>query len=112
MRENQRLVGRDLMLHANSERAEDVPPPQALVLLDFLIDAECVARVLVPRFQHEVDTVRLAQPFHFPHPPQFRSPGLRGEIGPDLFRAACQMGLEGLVWKRREGNEVKQRAEA
>lgn len=27
----------------------------------------------------------------------------RGEIGPDLFRAACQMGLEGLVSKRRDG---------
>jgi len=25
----------------------------------------------------------------------------RGEIGPDLFRAACKMGLEGLVSKRR-----------
>ena len=24
-----------------------------------------------------------------------------GEIGPDLFKAACQMGLEGLVSKRR-----------
>jgi bifunctional non-homologous end joining protein LigD len=27
---------------------------------------------------------------------------LRGEIGPDLFRAACDMGLEGLVSKRRD----------
>jgi len=26
----------------------------------------------------------------------------RGEIGPDLFKAACQMGLEGLVSKRRD----------
>jgi bifunctional non-homologous end joining protein LigD len=26
----------------------------------------------------------------------------RGEIGPDLFRAACDMGLEGLVSKRRD----------
>ena len=25
-----------------------------------------------------------------------------GEIGPDLFRAACHMGLEGLVSKRRD----------
>jgi len=25
----------------------------------------------------------------------------QGEIGPDLFRAACTMGLEGLVSKRR-----------
>ena len=25
---------------------------------------------------------------------------LQGEIGPDLFRAACNMGLEGLVSKR------------
>jgi ATP-dependent DNA ligase len=25
-----------------------------------------------------------------------------GEIGPDLFRAACNMGLEGLVSKRRD----------
>ena len=26
----------------------------------------------------------------------------RGEIGPDLFRAACRMGLEGIVSKHRE----------
>jgi bifunctional non-homologous end joining protein LigD len=26
----------------------------------------------------------------------------RGEIGPDLFVAACRMGLEGLVSKRRD----------
>ena len=26
----------------------------------------------------------------------------RGEIGPDLFKAACQMGLEGIVSKRRD----------
>ena len=26
----------------------------------------------------------------------------QGEIGPDLFRAACNMGLEGLVSKRRD----------
>jgi bifunctional non-homologous end joining protein LigD len=26
----------------------------------------------------------------------------RGEIGPDLFAAACRMGLEGLVSKRRD----------
>jgi hypothetical protein len=26
----------------------------------------------------------------------------RGEIGPDLFRAACRMGLEGMVSKRRD----------
>ena len=30
------------------------------------------------------------------------NPFERGEIGPDLFRAACQMGLEGLVSKRRD----------
>ena len=27
-------------------------------------------------------------------------PFKRGEIGPDLFRAACSMGLEGMVSKR------------
>jgi hypothetical protein len=27
---------------------------------------------------------------------------MQGEIGPDLFRAACNMGLEGLVSKRRD----------
>jgi bifunctional non-homologous end joining protein LigD len=32
----------------------------------------------------------------------FVNPFERGEIGPDLFRAACNMGLEGLVSKRRE----------
>jgi bifunctional non-homologous end joining protein LigD len=32
----------------------------------------------------------------------FINPFERGEIGPDLFRAACRMGLEGLVSKRRD----------
>ena len=32
----------------------------------------------------------------------FVAPFEQGEIGPDLFRAACQMGLEGLVSKRRD----------
>jgi bifunctional non-homologous end joining protein LigD len=30
----------------------------------------------------------------------FVAPYEQGEIGPDLFRAACNMGLEGLVSKR------------
>jgi ATP-dependent DNA ligase len=32
----------------------------------------------------------------------FVNPFERGEIGPDLFRAACEMGLEGLVSKHRD----------
>jgi hypothetical protein len=32
----------------------------------------------------------------------FVAPFEQGEIGPDLFRAACKMGLEGLVSKRRD----------
>jgi bifunctional non-homologous end joining protein LigD len=32
----------------------------------------------------------------------FVAPFEQGEIGPDLFRAACEMGLEGLVSKRRD----------
>jgi ATP-dependent DNA ligase len=32
----------------------------------------------------------------------FISPFERGEIGPALFRAACRMGLEGIVSKHRE----------
>ena len=32
----------------------------------------------------------------------FVNPFERGEIGPDLFAAACEMGLEGLVSKRRD----------
>jgi bifunctional non-homologous end joining protein LigD len=32
----------------------------------------------------------------------FINPFERGEIGPELFRAACRMGLEGLVSKHRE----------
>ena len=32
----------------------------------------------------------------------FVAPFERGEIGPDLFRAACDTGLEGLVSKRRD----------
>jgi bifunctional non-homologous end joining protein LigD len=32
----------------------------------------------------------------------FIAPFEQGEIGPDLFRAACRMCLEGLVSKRRD----------
>ena len=32
----------------------------------------------------------------------FINPFEQGEIGPDLFRAACRMGLEGLVSKHRD----------
>ena len=32
----------------------------------------------------------------------FVAPFEQGEIGPDMFRAACRMGLEGLVSKRRD----------
>jgi bifunctional non-homologous end joining protein LigD len=32
----------------------------------------------------------------------FISPFEQGEIGPDLFRAACSVGLEGMVSKRRD----------
>ena len=32
----------------------------------------------------------------------FVAPFEQGEIGPDLSRAACRMGLEGLVSKRRD----------
>jgi bifunctional non-homologous end joining protein LigD len=32
----------------------------------------------------------------------FAAPFEQGEIGPDLFHAACNMGLEGLVSKRRD----------
>ena len=32
----------------------------------------------------------------------FISPFEEGEIGPDLFRKACEFGLEGLVSKRRD----------
>jgi len=32
----------------------------------------------------------------------FVAPTEQGEIGPDLFQAACRMGLEGLVSKRRD----------
>ena len=32
----------------------------------------------------------------------FVAPFEQGEIGPDLFRAACAMGLEGLVSKHRD----------
>ena len=32
----------------------------------------------------------------------FVVPFEQGEIGPDLFEAACRMGLEGLVSKHRE----------
>ena len=33
----------------------------------------------------------------------FLSPFEQGEIGPDLFRKACEFGLEGLVSKHRDG---------
>lgn len=32
----------------------------------------------------------------------FTAPFEQGEIGPDLFRAACKLGLEGMVSKRRD----------
>lgn len=32
----------------------------------------------------------------------FINPSERGELGPGLFRAACKLGLEGLVSKRRD----------
>ena len=32
----------------------------------------------------------------------FVAPFEQGEIGPDLFRAACRLGLEGLVSKHRD----------
>jgi ATP-dependent DNA ligase len=32
----------------------------------------------------------------------FIAPFEQGEIGPDMFRAACNMGLEGLVSKHRD----------
>jgi ATP-dependent DNA ligase len=32
----------------------------------------------------------------------FVAPFEQGEIGPDLFRAACKMGLEGMMSKRRD----------
>jgi bifunctional non-homologous end joining protein LigD len=32
----------------------------------------------------------------------FVAPFEAGEIGPDLFRAACRMGLEGIVSKHRD----------
>ena len=32
----------------------------------------------------------------------FIAPFEQGEIGPDLFRKACEFGLEGLVSKRRD----------
>ena len=34
----------------------------------------------------------------------FVAPYEQGEVGPDLFDAACRMGLEGLVSKHREGD--------
>jgi bifunctional non-homologous end joining protein LigD len=36
------------------------------------------------------------------HRRHLHRPIRQGEIGPDLFRAACKMGLEGLVSKRRD----------
>jgi hypothetical protein len=38
-------------------------------------------------------------------------PFKRGEIGPDLFRAACNMGLEGIVSKRRDPQSLDQSQE-
>jgi ATP-dependent DNA ligase len=36
----------------------------------------------------------------------FVNPFERGEIGPGLFQAACRMGLEGLVSKRRDRHQA------
>ncbi|MBR0855684.1 RNA ligase family protein [Bradyrhizobium liaoningense] len=40
----------------------------------------------------------------------FVAPFEMGEIGPDLFRAACDMGLEGIVSKRRDRRYVAGRS--
>jgi hypothetical protein len=46
----------------------------------------------------------MAAPFHSGKRPDgiFVAPFEQGAIGPDLFRAACNMGPEGLVSKRRD----------
>ena len=38
----------------------------------------------------------------------FTNPIERVEIGPDLFRTACRMGLEGLMSKRRDTRSIHQ----
>jgi ATP-dependent DNA ligase len=44
----------------------------------------------------------LAQPLRGRAEGIFVAPFAQGEIGPELFEAACRMGLEGLVSKHRE----------
>jgi bifunctional non-homologous end joining protein LigD len=69
-----------------------------LCAFDILIEGDDDLRKL-PLFMRKVNLERLLA-----RRPEgiFINPFERGEIGPDLFWAACQMGLEGLVSKRRD----------
>ncbi len=69
-----------------------------LCAFDILIDGDDDLRKL-PLHLRKANLERLLV-----HRPEgvFVNPFERGEIGPDLFRAACDMGLEGLVSKHRD----------
>ena len=58
------------------------------------LDGEDLRRL--PLFMRKTNLARLLAR----HPAGFLAPYERGEIGPNLLRAACNTGLEGLVSKR------------
>src|SRR5712664_1844215 len=63
----------------------------------FALDGEDLRRLPLSMPKTNLDRLSARRPEGI-----FVAPFEQGEIGPDLFRAACKMGLEGLVSKRRD----------
>ena len=61
------------------------------------LDGEDLRRLPLSMRKTNLDRLLVSRPDGI-----FVAPFEQGEIGPDLFRAACDMGLEGLVSKRRD----------
>jgi hypothetical protein len=61
------------------------------------LDSEDLRRLPLSMRKTNLDRLSARRPEEI-----FVAPFERGKIGPDLFRAACKMGLEGLVSKRQD----------
>jgi hypothetical protein len=68
------------------------------------LQRQAVQRMFVPFAEHLLDNGSSHLDRLMARHPDgiFVAPFEQGEIGPDLFQAACRMGLEGLVSKRRD----------
>ena len=83
-------------LHSRKHDAE-----VQLYAFDFLaLDGEDLRRLLLSMRKTNLARLLARRPDGI-----FVAPFEQGEIGPDLFRATCDMGLEGLVSKRRDRPE-------